>query len=893
MGGRLREFLVRVGGLFRPPDDDADLVAEIREHLRLAEADHRRRGLNPEDARRAAHLAFGNITRAREIHRDQRTLPPVESLVQDVRYALRLLRRAPGFTIAAVLTLALGIGLNTTLFTALNAVAFRPLPVRGGERLVRVRRWFPSENRGDIQYAFSEPEFRYIAAQAPALTNPIAAGWPVPVEEASGEHVHVQFVSSNYFDVLGVVPRTGSMFGPASASDAGVVLSDTYWRRRFEQDPRIAGRTITLNGAAFTISGVTPRSFVGTANPPAVPDVWAPMSAEGRMLGPRTLARRYQLLGHLSPGLTRGAAEARLAPLVRPLADTFRADDPTTALTLERATYFGETSDPRFLAFVAVVMLVVALILLIACANLANMLLARATGRQKEIGMRLALGASRGRLVRQLLTESLLLALLGGAAGLALSIWAARLLWVLIAEPVRLFAHGDVAPLVDLTVDIRIFLFTAVVSVLAAAAFGLLPALRISRPDLIATLKDDASLFGQRVTGASLRRWFVAGQVAVSMALLLAAGLLLRGLVASRHASTGYDTTRVFDVLYSRPDDPPAAARMEERIVHALARAPGLSVALVDRLPLAGTWTPPMTAHGASGRIVARTFANRVSPEYFSTLGVAIVRGRGFRRDESATAVAVISERTARLFWPGHDPLGRSFTLDLNFRGKLAAFNVIGIARDVRTASLSRPDASYVYLPLESGGRNHVMVRSAMAPRDGVTAIHQAVGSIDPTLLHDLQVTSLEDGPLRLTRSMIDVVAEFAAALAAIALALAIAGIYGVVAYLTGGRRHEIGVRLVLGARRADVLRLVLIDGLSPVAFGASAGIALALALSAVLQSALAFPETPDVLFGVSAFDAVTFGGATVLLGLVTLAASAGPLWRATRVDPVIALRST
>ena len=893
MGGRMREFLVRVGGLFRrAPVDDADLVDEIREHLRLLEADHRRRGLNPEDARRAAHLAFGNITRAREIHRDQRTLPPVESLVQDLRYALRLLRRAPGFTIAAVLTLALGIGLNTTLFTALNAVAFRPLPVREGERLVRVRRWFPSENRGDIQYAFTEPEFRYIAAQASALTDPIAAGWPVQAQEASGERVHVQFVSSNYFDVLGVVPGTGSTFGAASASDAGVVLSDAYWRRRFGQDPRIGGRTITLNGAAFTISGVTPRSFIGTANPPGVPDVWAPMSAEGRMLAPRTLSPRYQLLGHLSPGLTRRAAEARLAPLVRPLADAFRADDPTTALTLERATYFGETTDPRFVAFVAVVMAVVALILLIACANLANMLLARAAARQKEIGMRLALGASRARLVRQLLTESLLLALLGGGAGLALSIWAARLLWVLIAEPVRLFAHGDVASLVGLTPDVRIFLFTAAASVLAAAAFGLLPAMRISRPDLIATLKDDASC-GPRVTGASLRRWFVAGQVAVSMALLLAAGLLLRGLVASRHASTGYDTTRVFEVQYSRRDDPASAAQMEERIADALSRAPGLTAALVDRLPLAGTWTPPMTADGASGRIAARTFANRVSPEYFSTLGVAIVRGRGFRRDDSAAAVAVISERTARLFWPGQDPLGRSFTLDLNFRGNLAAFNVIGVARDVRTASLTRPDPSYVYLPLESGGRNHVLVRSAMAPREGVTAIRQAIGRIDPMLLHELQVTSLEDGPLRLTRSMIDVVAESAAALAVIALALAIAGIYGVVAYLTGGRRHEIGVRLALGARRGDVLRLVLIDGLSPVAFGASAGLALALALCTVLRSALAFPQTPDVLFGVSAFDAVTFGGATVLLALVTLAASAGPLWRATRVDPVIALRST
>jgi predicted lysophospholipase L1 biosynthesis ABC-type transport system permease subunit len=270
-----------------------------------------------------------------------------------------------------------------------------------------------------------------------------------------------------------------------------------------------------------------------------------------------------------------------------------------------------------------------------------------------------------------------------------------------------------------------------------------------------------------------------------------------------------------------------------------------------------------------------------------------MVRGRVFRRDESAAAVAVVSERTARWFWPGQDPLGRSFTLDLDFRGKLETFEVIGVARDVRTASLSRADASYVYLPLDGAGGKHVMVRSAMPPREGAAAIRQTVGRVDATLLADLQVTSLEDGPLRLTKAMIDVAAEFAAALAAVALALAIAGIYGVVAFLTSERRHEIGVRIALGARRADVLRLVIIDGLSPVAAGALAGIGLALALGAVLQSALAFPGTPDVLFGVSAFDSVTFGGAALLLAFVTLAAGAGPFWRATRVDPVIALRQT
>src|SRR5258708_4195728 len=427
MPPRLREFLARLAGAFRPDRADRELRDEIREHLRLIEEDYLRRGLTPGEARRAARIAFGNPVSTRESHRDQRTLPAVESVLQDVRYAARLLRRSPGFTLTAVLTLALGIGLNTTLFTALNAVAFRPLPVRDGNRLVRLERWFASESRGDVQFAFSEAERRYIAAHAPALTDLIAAGWPRRVAESGGERPRVQFVSPDYFAVLGVVPAAGGTFGAAQGpADAGVVLSHAFWQRRYDGDPRIAGRTITLNGAAFTIIGVTPPSFVGTANPPAVPDVWAPMAAEGRMGGVQRWVRRFQLLGHVRPDVTMRAAEARVNALVRPLGEAFPLDHPNTPLTLERPSYFAQPNDPRFRAFVASIMVVVGLVLLIACANLANMLLARATGRQKEIGMRLALGASRARIVRQLLTESVLLALAGGAAGPGLALWGAR-----------------------------------------------------------------------------------------------------------------------------------------------------------------------------------------------------------------------------------------------------------------------------------------------------------------------------------------------------------------------------------------------------------------------------------------------------------------------------------
>jgi putative ABC transport system permease protein len=599
-----------------------------------------------------------------------------------------------------------------------------------------------------------------------------------------------------------------------------------------------------------------------------------------------------QILAHVKPGLSRGAAQQRMPSLVAALARAFPSPDATTRLTLERASYFGETNDPRFQSFVAAVLAVVGLVLLIACANLANMLLARGTARHREIAMRLALGASRWRIVRQLLTESTLLALVGGGAGFACSLWAARLLWLLLADGVRLFAHGDVSPLSGLTPGVPVFLFTCAVSFAAAAAFGVVPALRLSTPDLTAALKDERPLSG-RVAGAALRRWFVAAQVAISMALLLAAGLLLRGFAVSRTATTGYDTSRLFDVGYSRGDDPARAKQVQARIVETLARTDGMKVMLADRLPLVGTWTPPMTSTSRSGKIAGRTLANRVSPEYFETLGATIVRGDTFRADGGDAAVAVVSEAAARQFWPGEDALGREFTLDMNFRGTLQTFHVIGIARDVRTASLSRIDPAYVYLPLTPTGFDRVMVRASMPPRQAVPAIRRAMASVDPKLFNEGQVMSLDDGPLRLWHAMIDTLAAFAGTLAVIALALTVGGIYGVVAYLSSLRRYEIGVRLALGASRADVLRLVLADGLSPIAAGAGAGLVLAGAVSALLRASLSFPGTPDVLFGVSAFDLVTFGGVTALLAFVALAASAGPLWRATRVDPVVALRQT
>jgi predicted permease len=844
-----------------------------------------------DEARRAARLAFGNVALVREVYRSQRSLPSVESVLRDVRYATRLLARHPGFTVMAVLTLALGIGLNTTLFTTIDAVMVRPLPVRDGDRLVRFERWFASQRQGNLQYLFTEPEYQYLTDHRAPLTELVAASMVGVVDTDGSEPIQMQTVSPNYFTALGMTPAAGRAFAPGdSSATLGVVISEAFWRRQFAGDPAIAGRAIRLNRVTVTIVAVAPSTFIGTGNPPEAPDVWAPIELS-RTIARRGNALRFQVLGYLPAGGTVAAASSAVSLLVAPMGDAFPAEDATTAVTLERASFFGETNDPRFHQFVAALMTAVGLVLLIACANLANMLLARATGRHKEIAMRLALGASRLRIVRQLLTESLLLALLGGAAGLAFSVWGAHVLWVGLAETIQMFLFTKGALLISLTPDLRIFAYTFGVSVIAGFAFGLAPALRASKADLNSALKEEGTTAGRGVTRSRLRSVLVGTQVAVSMALLLVAGLLLRGFDAARRAEPGYDAGRIYVVLFPHPDDQAAAAALEARVAERLSRVPQLgAVALTDRVPMAGTWTPPVGVRRTSGPFAARTLASRIAADYFSVLDVPIVRGRNFSRDEHGD-VAIISERGAALLWPGENALGKTMTLDMDFRRHLKTFEVVGVARDVRTANLSRIDPSFVYLPVERKGNDNLLVRLNGDQAGALTAIRSALREIDPDLSTRTTILSVADGPMRFQRMTMTALTAVAATLALVALALAVAGIYGVVSYLAAARQFEIGIRMALGARPTDAARLVMFDSLRPVGLGAVLGLGGALALSAVVRSSLSFPGTPDVLFGVSAFDATSFLGATALLTAVALAASAGPVFRSTRVDPVIALR--
>src|SRR5262249_26662795 len=679
-------------------------------------------------------------------------------------------------------------------------------------------------------------------------------------------------VSANYFDVLGSTMAAGRAFTPAdTAADDTIVISYPFWQRQFGGDAGVAGRTIRLNRTTVTIAGVAPRTFIGTGNPPVVPDVWAPIAVASRVAPSVPTRRRFQVLGHPSPQTTPGAAGAQVSVLAGPMGDAFPSHDATTALTLERATFFGEANDPRFQQFVAVVMAVVGLVLLIACANLANMLLARGAGRGTEIATRIALGASRSRIIRQLLTESLLLALAGGFGGLLLSMWGARMLWLQVTDTVQLFLHGGGGLFVALSPDLRVFAYTFAVSLAAGFAFGLSPALRVSSVDVNATLKEDGSPAGAGAVRSLLRSLLVGCQVAVSMVLLLPTGLLLRGFDVARRAETGYDTSRLFAVLYGRPDEAASAVRLQGQLFDRPSRLPQVSgVAIADRMPMAGTWTPPMRVERNSGPFSGRTLANHVSPEYFSTVGVPLLRGRNFEPGERA-GVAIVSQRTADFFWPGEDPLGRTLTLDMNFRGTLRTFEVVGIAADVRTANLTRPDPSFVYLPVERDGGEMLLARVTGEVPTALAAIRAELLAIDPGLALRSELMSIADGPLRFERMTITALTAIAATLALLAGALALTGIYGVISYLAAARRREIGIRMALGATRADILRLVVGDGFRPVAVGALLGAGAAFAVGVLFRASLAFPGQPDVLFGVSALDPVTFAAGAALLTIVSL----------------------
>ena len=845
------------------------------------------------------------------------------TVLQDLKYGLRMLAKNPGFTAVAVITLALGIGVNTTLFTAFDAVALKSLPVKEPNSVVRLVRSLASGTQGDVRYAFSYPEYIYYLDHNDVFSGLIAASWPVKVfamlpgearfgSRAFGEPegLEGQLVSANYFAALGISAAIGRTFLPEENQTPGahpvVVLSYIFWRARFNSDPHILGKVLKLNDTAFTVIGVAPRDFIGTANPPIVPDFWAPLAMEAQVLpGEDWLDRasdyHIQLMGRLAPGAGFSLADAEVTVLARQFqaAQAQTVQDKTVAITLQHATYFGETTDIRFRAFVALLMFLVGLVLVVACANLANMLLARSAGRQREIGVRLALGASRRRLVRQLLTETILLALLGGLAGLLLSLWTTSALGLALASVVQGIFKLDLSA-IQMSPDVRVFGYTFLISVITGVAFGLTPALQSSKPELTRALKDEGKALSQGLSRSRLRGFLVGGQVAVSTLLLIVAGLLIRGLLRAQATEAGFETRRVYPLDLHFSNDPAKANELAKRVIERLTELATVeSVGLAHRPPWMGTWTPPVRVEGSKappGSLPWQVLANRVSPGYFLTLGIPILRGRSFTRREADTgaAVAIVSESAARQFWPGEDPLGKKIKLDLHFEGKWSEFEVVGVAKDVRTANLSRVDPGYIYLPTNATKLYDyaLLFRTQGGSGTALASVRTALEDLDRVHFPPgMQLNSLEQGPLRWQKVIPEAVTYFAVSLGILTLLLALVGVYGVMSYTVSQRTREIGVRMALGAAAPDILQWIVRQGMRPVVQGAIAGLVCSIGVSTILRAVLISPGSADFLFGVSPFDPVSFAGVSCFLAGAALIACYIPARRATKVDPMVALR--
>jgi predicted permease len=822
----------------------------------------------------------------------------MSTLLQDLRYGARLLLKTPGFTLVAALSLALGIGANTTIFTLINAVLLTPLPVEDPSQLVSV--WTTDERNQNSALGFlqlSPMNYKDLRDKNEVFSGLAAhSGLPLNITGGTGDPQQVfgEIVSGNYFGVLGAKPAIGRGFVPDEDETPGAklvcVLGYGEWQKRFGGEPSIVGRTISLNGQPFTVVGVMPKGFKGT-NAIGAPAVWVPyMTYQQTTTGfflelIRPDQRRglvFNVTGRLKPGVSVRQAEANLKTIARQLEQEYPNDNKGRSVTL--VPLAQATINPGFrgniVAAGGLLMTIVALVLLIACANVANLLLARAAARQKEIAVRLSLGATRAQLIRQLLTEGTLLALIGGAAGLVLAYWAQGVLWSF-RPP---FLQADA---VDIHPDARVLLFTLVIALATGVLFGLAPAIQASRPDLVVELKEKTSAPAGSRSPLSLRNILVAAQIALSLIALIGAGLFLRSLQNAQRINPGFDVDRLatmsFD-LGAQGYTEERGRQFQQRVLERAASVPGVqSATLASTVPLfAGGFARTVFLEGQdasdrrAGRLVQITVA---SSHYLETLGIALVRGRATSEiDQPNTPSAVvINETMAKRFWPDQDAIGKRF----KFFGQDNFQQVVGIARDSKYNFIGEDPTPYIYQATTQVYQPQLsLFVKAPNPQAVIGTVRGEVQQLDRNLplTGVFTLNEIFDQSLWAPRMGAWLLAVFAG----LSLVLAVIGIYGVMAYSVSQRTRELGIRVALGASRADVVRLVVLQGLRLTITGVIVGLAVSLAVTRLVAT---------LLFNVSPTDLVTFIAVPALLALAALGASYLPALRATRIDPVIALR--
>ncbi len=799
----------------------------------------------------------------------------MNTLWQDLRYGVRMLLKNPGFTLIAVLTLALGIGANTAIFSVINTILLRPLPYAAPEQLVMVWESFP----GSRENPSMPSNFADWRAQNQVFTD--MAAWVEQTFNLSGggdpEKLEGLRVTANLFALLGVKPVLGRTFLPEEdrpGASQVVLISFSLWQRRFGGSPKVVGSRVMLEGKEFTIIGVMPPSFHFPARQHVI---WIPLALSPEQITTRVAAHFLNVIARLKPGVTEQQAQAEMSAIAARLEQQYPK---TNATVGARVVPLKEQFVGNFRQALLILFAAAGFVLLVACANVANLLLFRAAVRQKEIAVRLALGAGRGRLMRQLLTESLLLAMVGGALGLLLALWGVSVLTAAMPERLEL-ARG-------ITPDLNVLAFTLLASVLTGVFFGLFPAFQATRLNLNEALKEGGRDAARGRSG--IRSFLVVVEVALALMLVAGAGLMINSFLRLRQVDAGFEADRLLtmeiDPTFTRYPGHAALGAFYDRLLERIEALPGVeSAGVVTRLPLTVTSGHYMfSTESQSVWKYAGALPSTVSPGYFHTMGIPLVAGRAFTPEDipETEPVAVINEAMRERAWPNQDPLGKRIRM-YPYNATATALTVVGVVKDVRQSELqaaARPQVYRSYTQVVIYPPRDLVVRTSMAPLSLAAAVRSAIHSVD----RDQPVSNIRTMEMILAASIADQRFNMLllASYAALALALAAVGIYGVMSYLVTQNTREIGIRLALGAQARDVLRLVVGQGLILTIAGIAAGLAGAWGMTRLLKK---------LLYGVTATDPLTFLFAAALLLVIALLACFIPARRATKVDPLAALR--
>jgi predicted permease len=928
----LRQIVFRLRGTLGKRQRDSMLEEELQTHLALLVEQNIERGMSSEAARRAAKLTLGGNDQIKESVHDHRGLPFLETFVQDLRFALRMLRKSPGFTAVAVLTLALGIGANTAIFSLIDALLLRSLPVRDPQQLMLLQ-WSARKSPGyhssygyddcvvrigvdnATSCTFSHPFFDELRDQTNVFSSIAGSGGIMQLDlSGNGPATLVQglIVSGNYFETLGVRPAIGRVLEPADdqpAAPAVAVLGYGYWQRAMGGSLSIIGKTIGLNGIPTTIVGVAERRFSGLT-PGSAPDAWLPMLLK-RRLTPNWDPKQDDagsiwlvIIGRLKPDVSRQQAEAAVSLLFRnemiygPGKFSKQSDDPRISLLPVQTGLVGarsEYSTPLFILMIAVVV-----VLLIASANVAGLLLARSTARQREMAVRLALGAGRGRIIRQLLTESLLLSVIGGALGILLAVWGAHAI-------VSFVASSSDRPLgFAASIDARVLLFTALIAILTGIFFGLVPAMRGTRVDLTPTLKD-----GRASTGGTGSRLFgvgnalVVGQIGLAMIVLVGAGLVVRTLQNLRSVDPGFDTSNILNFRINPTPagyKTPQVSALYQTLQERLSVIPAVSSVSYSSVPLLAGWEETTSYYQPGTKDIVKSQLLAVGASFFATMKISVLVGREFsaedfapvpaaahasRQNSSSSAgstaaparprPAIVNQSFVRQYLGSGNPLGRR--LGGSGDDKDPGYVIVGVVRDAMYTDLKQRVLPTMYVPAMDGGVVFEL-RTATNPRSIVALVRGVVGEVDKDLpISDVMTESDTIEQLLFQERLIARLSSFFGALA---LVVACVGLYGLLSYEVTRRTREIGIRMALGAARSNVLGVIVRQGLALAIAGVILGSAAAFILTRFLGS---------ILFEVRPGDAVTQVAVAAILLIVSFAACYIPARRAMRVDPMVAVR--